>query len=245
MSLICQLTSEDIKHHFIIIIIIIIIVTKTRTRATGGINVVACDSAERAQLLIDNGSQMTSLKTIILMEAVTEEVRQAAQVAGIKLLHFEEVEVRMALVQSLWRSRQDGLICVVCDFSCYWSAESALVFVAVLVLLVCRECSCYGGCSCVTGLQRVFLLRWLSLCYWSADSVLVTVVVLVLLACRECFSFGFVLTLLVCRQCYGFGGCSCVIGLQRVFWFRWLFLRYWSAESVLVTVVVLLLLVCR
>ena len=76
---------------------------------------------------------MTSLKTIIMMEAVTEEVRQAAQVAGIKLLHFEEVEVRMALVQSLWRLCQDGLICVVCDFLCYWSAESFLISVVVPV----------------------------------------------------------------------------------------------------------------
>ena len=244
MSLICQLTSEDIKHHFIIIIIIIIIVTKTRTRATGGINVVACDSAERAQLLIDNGSQMTSLKTIILMEAVTEEVRQAAQVAGIKLLHFEEVEVRMALVQSLWRSRQDGLICVVCDFSCYWSAESALVFVAVLVLLVCRECSCYGGCSCVTGLQRVFLLRWLSLCYWPAESVLVSGLFLRYWYVDSVMVLGVVLVLLVCREYSGFGGCSYVTGLQRVFLLRWLFFCYWSADSVLVTVVVLVLLFC-
>ena len=81
-----------------------------------------------------------------------------------------------------------------------------------------------------------------------------------LLVCRDCSCFGFVPTLLVCREYSDFGGCSCVTGLQRlflfrvcsyvtglqrVFWFRWLFLCYWSAESVLVSVVLLTLLVYR
>ena len=100
-----------------------------------------------------------------------------------------------------------------------------MVLGVVLVLLVCREYSGFGGCSYVTGLQRVFLLRWLFFCYWSADSVLVTVVVLVLLFCSE-------------RS--GFSGCPCAGGLswdclrvigQRLFcsFGLWLSLWYWSA----------------
>ena len=56
-----------------------------------------CDTAARAQLLIDIRSQATSLRTIIMIEEVKKDMRQVAQVAGIKLLHFDEVEVRTCL----------------------------------------------------------------------------------------------------------------------------------------------------
>ena len=115
----------------------------------------------------------------------------------------------------------------------------------VLTLLVCREYSDFGGCSCVTGLQRLFLFRWLFFCYWSTEIVLVSVVVLVLLVCREYSGFGGCFYVTGLLRVFLFRVCSYVTGLQRVFWLRWLFFCYWSAESVLVFVTVLVLLVCR
>ncbi|KAK7112665.1 long-chain-fatty-acid--CoA ligase 5-like isoform X1 [Littorina saxatilis] len=56
------------------------------------ITTVVCDTAARAKLLTDNKAQMTSLRTVVMIEAVTEELKQAASTAGVKILHFTEVE---------------------------------------------------------------------------------------------------------------------------------------------------------
>ncbi|XP_076446750.1 long-chain-fatty-acid--CoA ligase 5-like [Babylonia areolata] len=53
---------------------------------------IVCDTAARAQLLMDKKRHMTSLNIIVMIEEVTQSLRQAAQSSGIKILHFTEVE---------------------------------------------------------------------------------------------------------------------------------------------------------
>ena len=64
--------------------------------STGEITTVVCDTATRAELLINNKKRMTSVKTIVMIEAVTDELRQKSEMAGIKIMQFGEVEGRMS-----------------------------------------------------------------------------------------------------------------------------------------------------
>ncbi|KAL8579355.1 hypothetical protein ACOMHN_026720 [Nucella lapillus] len=53
---------------------------------------VVCDSEAHVKLLIDSKSHVDSLKLIIMIENLTEDLKRAAQQVGIKIIHFTEVE---------------------------------------------------------------------------------------------------------------------------------------------------------
>nr|KAG5707716.1 hypothetical protein BaRGS_003291 [Batillaria attramentaria] len=57
------------------------------------IGTVVCDTAARAQLIIDNKNKMPSMKNIIMIEELTDKLRQAAEKAGLNIKAFSEVEL--------------------------------------------------------------------------------------------------------------------------------------------------------
>ena len=58
---------------------------------------VVCDKAEKAQLLLDKASSLKSLKTLIIMDDISEKNRETAAKHGIKVVAFRDVVVRALL----------------------------------------------------------------------------------------------------------------------------------------------------
>ena len=54
---------------------------------------VICDKAEKAQALLDNAEKIPSLKTIIVVDTISEGNQATAKKHNIRLLSFREVEV--------------------------------------------------------------------------------------------------------------------------------------------------------
>lgn len=53
--------------------------------------VVVCDKAEKAQLLLDKANNLRSLKTLIIMDKISEKNKETAEKHGIKLIPFRDV----------------------------------------------------------------------------------------------------------------------------------------------------------
>lgn len=58
--------------------------------------VVVCDKAEKAQLLLDKANNLRSLKTLIIMDKISEKNKETAEKHGIKLIPFRDVVVNIS-----------------------------------------------------------------------------------------------------------------------------------------------------
>ncbi|XP_067120704.1 long-chain-fatty-acid--CoA ligase 5-like isoform X1 [Centruroides vittatus] len=56
------------------------------------ITIVICDKEEKAKTLLDEISEIPSLKTIIVMKDISDEIKQLAEKHGIQILLFQDVE---------------------------------------------------------------------------------------------------------------------------------------------------------
>lgn len=56
-------------------------------------SLVVCDNSTRTKLLLDKAADLKSLKTIVVMDTVSEDNKSSAQKHGIKLIQFQDVMV--------------------------------------------------------------------------------------------------------------------------------------------------------
>ena len=59
-------------------------------------SVVVCDTSAKVQLLLDQADKMDSLKTIVVMDKMSEKNIADAKTRGIKLVSFQTVMVSMS-----------------------------------------------------------------------------------------------------------------------------------------------------
>ena len=62
-----------------------------------------CDTTAKVESILQNIGNTPSLKTVVLMTSVSEELKSNAQEAGVQLVAWEDMLVR--LESSLWPGR--------------------------------------------------------------------------------------------------------------------------------------------